>query len=63
MSTFIDYYLANNTGNYVAVNMGGKATEKELDEIRKMLLMNTVSFICSIPVFNLIMEFSNKLIA
>lgn len=38
MSTFIDFYLANNTGSYVAVNMGGKATEKELDEIRKMLL-------------------------
>lgn len=29
----------------------------------ELLLMNTVSFICSIPVFNLIMEFTNELIA
>lgn len=44
MTSFVDFYLANNTGNYVAVNMNGKATEEELKEIRKML-MERVDFV------------------
>lgn len=38
MSAFEEFYLINNTANYVMLNYDGKATEEQRQEIREMLM-------------------------
>lgn len=38
MSSFEEFYLANNTTNYIQINMDGKATEEQLHEVKEMLI-------------------------